>query len=90
MLAILIDPNVFGMAQAFGIDMDNYADWVKASPTAPGVDAIHFPGDPERASARERQANGIPLDAGTVAQLLDAAMKANVPPAEMDALADHE
>lgn len=89
MLAILIDPNVFGMAQAFGIDMDNYADWVKASPTASGVDAIQFPGDPERVIARERLANRIPLDAGTVAQLAEAAKKASVPHAQMSVFADH-
>jgi len=90
MLAILIDPDVFGMAEAFGIDMDRYTEWVKSSASAPGVDAVQFPGDPERKTAQDRHANGIPLDAGTVAQLTEAAIKANVLLAQMGALADHE
>ncbi|KIN73493.1 malate/lactate/ureidoglycolate dehydrogenase [Sulfitobacter guttiformis] len=90
MLAILIDPDVFGMAEAFGVDMDRYAQWVKSSPPAPGVDAVQFPGDPERKTAQTRRANGIPLDAGTMAQLSQAAVKANVPLAQMGALTDHE
>ncbi len=88
MLAILIDPDIFGMAEAFGIDMDRYADWVKSSPPAPGVDAVQFPGDPERKAARHRRAHGILLDEGTVAQLSEAARKATVPLEEMGPLAD--
>ena len=86
MLAILIDPDVFGMAQAFGVDMDRYTDWVKASPPAPGVDAVQLPGDPERRSAQDRQANGIFVDAGTRAQLVETATRAGVPQDQIDAL----
>lgn len=84
MMAILIDPNVFGLADQFGSDMDHYVDWVKASPPAPGTDAVQMPGDPERRSAEDRQANGIPLDAGTAAQLLETAIIAGVPQSEID------
>ena len=87
MLAILIDPNVFGTAEAFGIDVDKYTDWVKASPPAPGFDAVQFPGDPERRSAKNRSANGIPLDAGTLRELEEAAQSAGVPQVEIDASA---
>lgn len=86
MLAILIDPNVFGTAEAFGVDMDAYTDWVKASPPAPGFDAVQLPGDPERRSAQDRNANGIFVDAGTLAQLMDAAQKAGVPNHELGEL----
>ncbi|EEB85742.1 malate/lactate/ureidoglycolate dehydrogenase [Roseobacter sp. GAI101] len=86
MLAILIDPDVFGMAQAFGVDMDRYTDWVKASPPAPGVDAVQLPGDPERRSAQDRQANGIFVDAGTRAHLVETATRAGVPQDQIDAL----
>jgi uncharacterized oxidoreductase len=85
MMAILIDPNVFGSAEAFGIDVDKYTDWVKASPPAPGFDAVQLPGDPERRSAQERKANGIFVDAGTLAQLMQAAQNAGVPQDEIDA-----
>ncbi|MEH6647314.1 malate/lactate/ureidoglycolate dehydrogenase [Sulfitobacter sp.] len=85
MMAILIDPDVFGTAEAFGIDVDKYTDWVKASLPAPGFDAVQLPGDPERRSAQERKANGIFVDAGTLAQLMEAAQSAGVPQEEIDA-----
>ena len=79
MMAILIDPNVFGEAKEFGIDVDKYIDWVKASPPAPGFDAVLMPGDPERLCTMERRNNGIPLDAGTIQQLIATARSVNVP-----------
>jgi len=79
MMAILIDPDVFGEAKEFGIDVDKYIDWVKASPPAPGFDAVLMPGDPERLCAMDRCKNGIPLDAGTTEQLITAAKSVNVP-----------
>lgn len=87
MMAILIDPNVFGTGEAFGIDVDAYTDWVKASPPAPGFDGVQLPGDPERRSAADRNANGIFVDAGTLAQLKEAALSAGMPQAEVDAFA---
>ncbi|MDU9007089.1 malate/lactate/ureidoglycolate dehydrogenase [Sedimentitalea todarodis] len=69
MFAILIDPDVFGGAEAFFSDIDQYTDWVKSSPPAPGSDGVFFPGDPERLAYQERSEIGIPLDAGTLAAL---------------------
>ena len=76
-MAILIDPNVFGEAKEFGIDADKYIDWVKASPPAPGFDAVLMPGDPERLCTVDRLKNGIPLDAGTIEQLIATAKSVN-------------
>lgn len=87
MMAILIDPDVFGRAEAFGIDVDKYTDWVKASPPAPGFEAVQLPGDPERRCAQARGADGIFVDAGTLAQLMEAAQKAGVPQDEIAAFA---
>ena len=78
MMAILIDPNVFGEAKEFGIDVDKYIDWVKASPPAPGFDAVLIPGDPERLCTMDRLKNGIPLDAGTIEQLIATAKSVKV------------
>jgi uncharacterized oxidoreductase len=78
MMAILIDPNVFGEAKEFGIDVDKYIDWVKASPPAPGFDAVLIPGDPERLCTVDRLKNGIPLDAGTIEQLIATAKSVKV------------
>ena len=87
MMAILIDPDAFGMADDFAADMDRYTAWVKASPPAPGVEAVQFPGDPERRCAQERQRDGIPVDQGTWAQLLDVAKAVGVPQDRLDVFA---
>lgn len=87
MMAILIDPNVFGLAEGFGVDVDAYTDWIKASPPAPGFEAVQLPGDPERRSVQDRQENGIFVDDGTLAQLLEAAKSAGVPQSKIDAFA---
>jgi uncharacterized oxidoreductase len=84
MMAILIDPDVFGGAEEFFGDMDDYTDWVKSSPPAPGVDGVLFPGDPERTSQADRTANGIPVDDSTWSQLLDAARAVGVPEDEVE------
>ena len=73
MLAILIDPDVFGGAEAFFGDIDNSTDWIKSSPPAPGVDEVMFPGDPERKTREKRKSSGIPIDDGTWAQLMQTA-----------------
>lgn len=73
MLAILIDPDVFGGAETFFGDIDNYTDWIKSSPPAAGTREVMFPGDPERKVRAERQVSGIPIDGGTWAQLLQTA-----------------
>ena len=79
MMAILIDPDVFGLVDEFNEDLDKYTDWVKASPAAPGTSGVLFPGDPERRSAEDRLANGINVDAGTLAQLVETAKSVGVP-----------
>lgn len=78
MLAILIDPNVFDMAAEFYADIDRYRDWVKAARPAPGFDEVMFPGDPERKARAEREANGVPIDDGSWAQLLATAESVGV------------
>jgi len=83
-LAILIDPNVFGGADEFFGDIDNYTDWVKSSPPAPGVDAVMFPGEPERKSRADREANGIPVDDNTWEQLLASARDVGITEDEIE------
>jgi hydroxycarboxylate dehydrogenase B len=81
MMAILIDPDAFrhGGGNSM-LDMDRYAAWVKASPPAPGVAAVQFPGDPERSAApKSGSAHGIPVDPGTWGQLLETAKAVGVP-----------
>jgi len=87
MMAILIDPDAFGMAEQFNADMDRYAEWVKASPPAPGFEAVQFPGDPERRCAQERLRDGLVVDTGTWGQLLETGKAVGVPQDMLDGLA---
>ena len=73
MSVILIDPDIFGGADAFFEEMRRYLGWVKSSPAAPGRDAVLIPGDPERRARSDRGENGIEVDDGTLAQLQETA-----------------
>ena len=73
MMAILLDPNIFGHGEAFAQDVDAFTDWVKSSKPAPGVDAVMVAGDPERKARADRSANGIPIDDGSWGQILETA-----------------
>jgi hydroxycarboxylate dehydrogenase B len=74
MLTIVFDPNHLAgeqYASAFENEARQFIEWVKSSPLRAGFDAIHMPGEPERAS-RVTRANLIEVDAGTVDQLNEA------------------
>jgi len=57
---------------------------IRSSRPAPGFDAILLPGEPERRSARERRANGIPVDDMTWEQIREAAGKLGITEAELE------
>jgi uncharacterized oxidoreductase len=72
MLTIVFDPNRVGPGAQFESEARNFVDWVQSAKLSGEVDRIMMPGDPERAS-RAARAQGIPIDAGTMAQLDEAA-----------------
>jgi len=57
---------------------------IRSARPAPGFDAILLPGEPERRSARERRANGIPVDEMTWGQIREAAGKLGITEAELE------
>jgi len=79
MFAILIDPERFGDTGWMQEEMERLIGWVKSSPPRPGVDAVMVAGDPERKARETRLKNGIPVDANTWKELLEAAQSASVP-----------
>lgn len=83
MLTIILDPDLFGEGDFFSGDIDSLHAHVKASPPAPGVDEIMVPGDPERKSRAEREANGVPIDDQTWSELLEAADAVGLEPEEV-------
>ena len=78
MLSILIDPAKLGTQATFEQEALAFIDWLQAGPVAPGFDAVQIAGDPERAYRKQRQAEGIAVDAQTWQEIVAAGHKVGV------------
>ncbi|WP_416897617.1 MAG: malate/lactate/ureidoglycolate dehydrogenase [Minwuia sp.] len=78
MLTIIVDPARLGDTGALYAEIDDFIRHVKASPPAPGVDAVMVPGDPERKSSAERGANGLPIDDQTWQEMVQCAVQSGI------------
>jgi uncharacterized oxidoreductase len=72
MIAMIVDPEAIGTRAAFDAEVANIIGFVTASAPANPDQAVQAPGDPERATRAERLANGIPIEAETWAQIVEA------------------
>ncbi|MEZ4862046.1 MAG: Ldh family oxidoreductase [Caldilineaceae bacterium] len=68
------------------IDLDEYKrevqrliDWVKSSPTMPGVAQIYVPGEPEEVSRRQKEVSGIDVPDSIWQGIVAVANELNVP-----------
>ena len=87
MLTILFDPAKLADGALFASEMQGFIDWVKASPPQPGFDRVRLAGEPEREMRARRLVEGIPVDATSWEDILKAAERLNVNPAEINRLA---
>ena len=78
MLSILINPAKLGTQVTFEQEALAFVDWLQAGPVAPGFDAVQIAGDPERAYRKQRQAEGIAVDAQTWQEIVAAGHKVGV------------
>ena len=78
MLTILIDPAKLGTQATFEQEALAFIDWLQAGPVAPGFDAVQIAGDPERAYRKQRQTQGIAVDAQTWQEIVAAGRKVGV------------
>jgi len=78
MFSVLVDPDRLGDRAAFEAEALAFIDWVKASPSREGYGAVQIAGEPERAHRARRSAEGVPVDATTWQEILDAAAKLGV------------
>lgn len=85
MLSVLIDPAALGGTGAFEAQARAFLDWVQASPPREGFGPVQVAGDAERAARGRRLAEGVPVDATTWREILDAAAKLAVDPAAVNA-----
>ena len=87
MLTVLIDPAALADRAAFERETLAFIDWVKASPPREGFEAVRVAGEPEREMRARRTAHGVPVDATTWNEILEAAGKLGVDPASVAAAA---
>ena len=78
MLTILIDPARLGTQASFEAEAKAFVGWLQAGPVAPGFDAVHLAGDPERSKRVQRQAQGIAVDVQTWQEIVAAGRKVGV------------
>lgn len=76
---VVLDPAKFGGSDHFLKETTGLSTFVRGCPTAPGVDRITLPGDPERETKKHRLAAGIPIPDGTWELLVKEATRLNVP-----------
>ena len=62
MLSLAFDPDAFGSAEAFAVDVTRLASWAKASPPIEPGGKVLLPGEIEIATRRDREINGLPID----------------------------
>jgi uncharacterized oxidoreductase len=65
--------------------VQDYVDFVRASPPATGHDQVMIPGDPERRRLKERTENGMPVAGEVWCNILDAGEALGLSRAELDA-----
>jgi uncharacterized oxidoreductase len=78
MLSVVFAPDKLCPRDELARQIERLAAWLKASPPATADGHVQLPGEPERATARERDANGIPLPGPTRATLVATADKLGV------------
>ena len=84
MLSFILDPAALGDPAGIAQEGRAIADWVKASPAAPGFTDILMPGEPERRARERRLAEGVPIDDKSLADIEAAIASLGVGHAEID------
>ena len=87
MLSVLIDPAALSGQADFEKEAQAFIDWVKASPPREGFEPVHVGGEAERARHARRSAEGVPVDATTWREILEAAAALGVDPAAVNTAA---
>lgn len=75
-----IRPDLFIAMTDFEARMEEFNRRIKAMPRAAGVDEVLMPGEPERRTAAQRLANGIPVTDNVLADLAAIARARGIPP----------
>ena len=80
MFSVLLDPAALGGTAAFEQQALAFLDWVQRSPAREGFGPVQVAGDAERGYRAQRTAHGVPVDATTWGEILEAARSLGVEP----------
>jgi uncharacterized oxidoreductase len=86
MLSIVIDPGRLVDLDWLGREVDAMVGYAKGSPPADPAAPVLVAGDPERAAARLRSTEGVPVDDTTWEELLQAGETVGLARAEAERL----
>jgi hydroxycarboxylate dehydrogenase B len=87
MFSVLVDPSALTDRAAFEREALSFLDWVRASPPREGFETVRVAGDPEREMRARRSAEGVPVDATTWREILDAAGRLGVDSVQVNRVA---
>jgi len=71
MFSVILDPAAFDSREQVLKRTVEFYDFIKAKPTAKGVDEVLMPGEPEKISKAIREKQGIPVDDETLRQIFE-------------------
>jgi uncharacterized oxidoreductase len=75
---VVIDLSAFVEPRQFHAEIADLLAYVKSAPTAPGVAAIMYPGEPEAMAQGQREREGIVLDEQTCQSILTVARELGI------------
>ena len=81
-LALAIKIESFADVDEFKSEVRNLIDWVKSSPTMPGVDKVYVPGEIEMETRRNRVSEGVFVEEATWSEICSVAEELGVPVSE--------
>ena len=86
MFSLYAAPDAFGPGEAFARAVEDYIDWLLSARPADPDRPVLAPGDPERMTAAERRANGLPLSGEAWEAIVASARAAGLAAGRIDAL----
>ena len=80
-------PQLIEIAKYWSTRTRQFVEWLRKGRPAPGADRVRLAGEPERETRAKRERGGIPVDDNTWKEILAAAAKVKLDPAQIEKLA---
>ena len=83
LFSVIFDPELMVDRAFYDAEIEEFYEYLKATPSAPGIDAVLVPRDPEQISLKKRKKSGVPIDAARWAEMCQAAYDAGLNEADI-------